>query len=255
MKKLLLLSVWAALAFNSASAQTEGKFVKISYLAYPISTHDTPPAGTQGFKEHSSVVSLAQSYKHYYSLIVNTETNESIYKLDTLIVSNKPEGMEKHNYMINNNLYYVVKNSSGNYFKYEKIFNREFYAEGKSNDIEWEILSETKKISGMNCRKAVSKKKEFLVTIWYTEDVPVAAGPVNFFGLPGLVVWSEDFSWTTELQKIEFLPHFDFVSTENKLKAEFDSSKKGKTIDESLLLVKKAELVKSMIESMKKAQN
>lgn len=233
--------------FNIASAQSGKKIIKISYSAYPISTIDTPPQNSPLFAGQEASVALAQSYKYKYSLYINTETNESIYKLDTLIRENVPVGKEKVRFMVNNNLDYVVRDANGAYFKYEKIFQREFYSEGGLKDIDWDITNETKMISGMNCRKAVSKKKAFYITVWFTDDIPISSGPVNFFGLPGLVVWSEDFSWTTEIEKVAYLDQFDFATETNKLKVKFDQNKKGKFIKEDLLLVQKADLVESML--------
>src|SRR5690606_4061619 len=112
--------------------------------------------------------SLAQSYEHKYSLYINLETNESVYKLDTLVV-NKKEGQENMNFMINSNLDFVVKEKNGSVYKHEKIFQREFYSEGNQSDIEWELTEETKTISGMKCRQAIAKDKDLLLNVWFTE--------------------------------------------------------------------------------------
>ncbi|MGX1025050.1 GLPGLI family protein [Psychroflexus sp. MBR-150] len=256
MKKLALIIF--SLVFNSITAQQLGsvfeennpKILKVSYTAYPISSYDTPPESSQNFKNHSQMVSLAQSYEHKYSLYVNLETNESIYKLDTLVV-NKKEGQENMNFMINSNLDFVVKEKNGNVYKYEQIFQREFYSEGNLNNIEWKLTDETKTISGMKCRKAIAKDEDLLLNVWFTEKIPISNGPVNYFGLPGLVVWSEDFFWTTEITNIEYINDFDFESLRKNLVEQFNKSKKGKEIKESLLIVKKNALVKSMIEQMK----
>lgn len=233
------------------SAQ-EKKFLKVSFTAYPISTIDTPPENSNLFQYHSGTVSLAQSYQFKYSLLIDLEKNQSIYKLDTLVRQNIPAGKEKVRFMINNNLSYVVKENKNKYFKYEEIFKKDFYSDGDIKDIEWEITNEEKVISGMKCKKAVSKKKEFYITVWFTEDIPVSSGPANFFGLPGLVVWSEDFSWTTELVNVEYVNEYNFEAELNSFRNKFDENKKNKEIKESLLLIKKAELVESMIDNMKK---
>jgi len=245
----LLLTFSLSIAQNTDSITTKAKILKVSYTAYPISSYDTPPKDSENYESHSKMVSLAQSYQHKYSLYINLETNESIYKLDSLVI-NKKEGQENLNFMINSTLDYVIKDSKGKVFKYEQIFQREFYSEGNKTDIEWSLTNETKVISGMNCRKAIAKNEDLLLNVWYTEEVPVTNGPVNYFGLPGLVVWSEDFFLTTEIEKIEYNNDFDFDKFKNEILTDFNKNKKGKEIKEPLLIVKKSALVKSMIEQM-----
>lgn len=78
-----------------------------------------------------------------------------------------------------------------------------------------------------------------LLTVWYTDKVPVPYGPVNYFGLPGLVIWSEDFFWTTEIEKLGYADDFDFKKEMEKINTLFEENKKGKTINESLLIIKR----------------
>lgn len=248
--KNITLNIVIFLCIFTAAAQQK-KTLRIQYVAYPISTHDAPPKDSPKYKNQGAIVALAQSYEHHYSLYVDTETLQSVYRLDTLIVKDKPKGQEGHNYMINDKLDYVVRKGQDSYLKHETIFQREFYSEGNPKDIEWEITQETRTISGMPCRKAIAKDKSLLLTVWFTDKVPVSSGPVNYFGLPGLVVWAEDFFWTTEISAIDYVEGFDLKKEIDTVNQTFDKNKKGKFIEESLLLVKKAELVKSMIEQMK----
>ena len=244
-----LLLMFSILTAQNSDSITKAKILKVSYTAFPISSYDAPPKDSENFESHSQMVSLAQSYQHKYSLYINLETNESIYKLDTLIV-NKKEGQESMNFMINSNLDYVVKDKNGKVIKYEQIFERDFYSEGNLTDIEWSLTNETKVISGMKCRKALAKKEDLLLNVWYSEEIPVANGPVNYFGLPGLVVWSEDFFLTTEIENLEYTNDFDFDKLKSEILEDFDKNKKGKEIKEPLLIVKKSALVKSMIDQM-----
>lgn len=89
------------------------------------------------------------------------------------------------------------------------------------------------------------------MNVWFTEELPVPAGPVNYFGLPGLIIWSEDFFWTTEIQKIEYSNESFFDILMSKYLTKFEKDKKGSEIKEPLLIIKKCGLVKSMIDQMK----
>ncbi len=60
-------------------------------------------------------------------------------------------------------------------------------------EFNWELHSDTMRILGFVCQKATSKVvwedgffREF--TAWFTIDIPLAYGPRNVFGLPGIVL-------------------------------------------------------------------
>jgi len=72
--------------------------------------------------------------------------------------------------------------------------------------VEWELSEETKKVGNYTVQKAsytrIVDSKRFStgmtemenvkdtlqVTVWFTPEIPVAHGPENFFGLPGLIL-------------------------------------------------------------------
>ncbi len=248
LKKLLLILFICF--FNIIFAQQNKKTIKISYNAYPTSSRDMPPPTSRYFNDMPSIIALGQSYKYKYSLFVDGENSQSIYKFDKLIRENIPAGKEKDLYTVNDFSDFVIKEKSGNFYKQEKIFQREFYSNGNNKEIEWTITNETKTISGLKCTKAVSKKEDFFLTVWFTEDISITTGPSYFLNLPGLVVWAEDFFWTIELEKIEETTEVNFDLEFEKVKKTFDNSKKDKVISEGLLLVKKAELIDSMLKQM-----
>lgn len=53
----------------------------------------------------------------------------------------------------------------------------------------WEITDDTKKISGYTCKKAISKLMGLHFEAWYTDEIPVNAGPEKYDGLPGLILY------------------------------------------------------------------
>jgi len=66
------------------------------------------------------------------------------------------------------------------------------------DEMDWEIMDETKMVGSYKCVKATtkieyySKVKDVLLTfnpvVWFTYDIPVSFGPSNLVGLPGLVL-------------------------------------------------------------------
>ena len=63
-----------------------------------------------------------------------------------------------------------------------KLTNGGIDFDGKDKLISWnwEITNETKVISGYNCKKAVSRAFNAYFSAWFTEDIPVNAGAVEF---------------------------------------------------------------------------
>ena len=192
---------------------------------------------------------MAQSYQFKYELIYDKQTNQSIFKLDTLIID-KPKELSDMNYMVNSNLNYVIQDSLSNYKKNEIIFDRKFFAYGKSSNIEWEITGDKKVISGINCRKAVPKNKSFLLNVWYAEEINIPTGPSTYFGLPGLVIFAEDFFLTIEAVSVQSVDYGKFTEEFEKYSTLYNENKGDDEIDDRILQEKKNKLIKSMIDQM-----
>lgn len=63
-----------------------------------------------------------------------------------------------------------------------------YHFEDNIPEIKWELLTETKKIGGFSCKKATGKFRGRNYTAWYTEEIPVNAGPWKLKGLSGLIL-------------------------------------------------------------------
>ncbi|MCS4304996.1 MULTISPECIES: GLPGLI family protein [Chryseobacterium] len=247
---LLILSTQKLTAQEAA----DQRIIKVSYMNMPLSSHQVSNNAGVSQESRDNDIALQSSHKFYYTLLIDPKTNRSIYKMDSTKI-NKPENQKDVQLMINDEFKYCVRQNQDSYFLNESIFNQKFYSEGKLSDIEWKITAEEKELLGFKARKAVSKKEEYLITTWYTDDIPVSSGPVNFFGLPGLVIWSEDFFRTTQMTKIEYLNNFSskFDELYTSLQQDFNTNKKKFLIKENIFLEQKAELTKSMISVMDKS--
>ena len=69
------------------------------------------------------------------------------------------------------------------------IFENTYLIKDSSRNFEWKIADETREIAGFECRKAVTKICDSVyVVAFYTDQIPVSAGPESFGGLPGLIL-------------------------------------------------------------------
>ena len=77
---------------------------------------------------------------------------------------------------------------------------------------EWELLDEEQEFRGYRCRKAQAGYLGRRWTAWYTEEIPVNAGPWLLWGLPGLIVGATDseklfqfaLRWTEEVAESRY---------------------------------------------------
>ncbi|NPA45291.1 MAG: GLPGLI family protein [Chlorobi bacterium] len=98
------------------------------------------------------------------------------------------------------------KNNDSLYYFKTDFFKKKKYIKikDKLSDIVWELLTETKKILGYNCTKAVAKYKGKDYEAWFTESLPYSDGPWKFSGLPGLIleIKSKDGTLGIEAEKL-----------------------------------------------------
>ena len=116
--------------------------------------------------------------------------------------------------------------------------------------VEWELSEETKKVGNYTVQKAsytrIVDSKRFStgmtemenvkdtlqVTVWFTPEIPVAHGPENFFGLPGLILEVQNQGRTLICEKIELNPSSDPVVIERPSKGKEITQAEFRTVQE-----------------------
>jgi GLPGLI family protein len=78
---------------------------------------------------------------------------------------------------------------AGTFSSQKEIFENTYVIKDSCRKTEWKISDETRTIAGFECRKAVTKICDSVyVVAFYTDQIPVSAGPESFGGLPGLIL-------------------------------------------------------------------
>lgn len=75
-----------------------------------------------------------------------------------------------------------------------ELAGRNWLVRDESDNYLWQITSETKRILGYTCYKATTKVKvngkdtEEELEAWFAPEVPFQFGPIDIYGLPGLIL-------------------------------------------------------------------
>ena len=69
------------------------------------------------------------------------------------------------------------------------VFESEYQLKDTIRKYEWKLTGEVRDIAGFECKKAVATICDSVVVVaFYTDQIPVKAGPENFNGLPGMIL-------------------------------------------------------------------
>ncbi len=71
----------------------------------------------------------------------------------------------------------------------KQVFENNYIIEDSLPIYDWKYLGEFREIAGYTCRKAATVLFDSVYVIaFYTEQIPVSAGPESFNGLPGMIL-------------------------------------------------------------------
>ncbi len=70
----------------------------------------------------------------------------------------------------------------------QEFMTREFLVESKLENKGWKLDPTRKKIGEYVCMKATMNLEGDTVTAWFAPEIPVPAGPADYYGLPGIVL-------------------------------------------------------------------
>ena len=76
-----------------------------------------------------------------------------------------------------------------------KSTNAEIAIKDKITQYNWTLINETKMLNGYTCFKAVTNGTRFSfkqpITAWYTKEIQINDGPLDYTGLPGFIMQVE----------------------------------------------------------------
>lgn len=147
--------------------------------------------------------------------------------------------------------------ASQRYVQEQDFMGKDFLIQGSLEAMDWVLSSETKRIGDFTAQKAsftqlvdsqrfstgmteMEKVKDTInVEVWFTTEIPVAHGPENYFGLPGLILEVHNGGRAFYCEKIELNPATEPVVIQ--------IPKKGKRVSSEEFHLLQEESVKQMI--------
>ncbi len=128
------------------------------------------------------------------SFLLIFDGNKSLFKVkERMAIGNKSGSLAR---MLPR--YYVDFSDNSVYSLHEMPGETFFVKQEIENN--WQITSEQNKIYGYECKKAILLDKEGnkKVEAWFTPNIPVNIGPLESYGLPGLILLTKSFNKTGE---------------------------------------------------------
>ena len=94
-----------------------------------------------------------------------------------------------------------VDSATGEKVTKEDVMGKAYLMQETYGPLKWTILEDTAEIEGYQCKKAVLGAGG--IEAWFTEEVPIQAGPMGYGSLPGLIVKLEMENMTFTLSSLK----------------------------------------------------
>ncbi len=101
----------------------------------------------------------------------------------------------------NNKLYTDLKEKS--FVDSKDFFGKKFLVEGNREVLKWKMTGKQKQVGEYLCQQATYQDTSQTVEAWFTPMIPVATGPGNYMGLPGLVLHVDIDNGTRQITAID----------------------------------------------------
>ncbi|AZQ43461.1 GLPGLI family protein [Nonlabens ponticola] len=258
MKKLtFLLSVVVYLAFAKANtARAQQEFKGVAYYTSKTTfkmKKDTASVKQQDPEKAEMQAMIREAFKKGSTADFKLEFSqtESMYEKEVELVAPKPSSGASITFSssgpTSSTIYKNLQDQE--FIMKDQIFGKDFLITDKLKTYQWQPTQETKQIGNYTCykatytpelteeqKKAKEEKKEDAkkgslfalmddvdptIEVWYTPEIPIANGPGEYHGLPGLILEVKERNTILLCTKIVMNPEEDF---------EIDQPRGGKTI-------------------------
>lgn len=171
---------------------------------------------------------MKQPFIDEYQLVFTQ--NESVFKTQPKLDKPDPKsgGMVISIKIMGDTDVYYKNLSENTLIKETEFFGKPFLVNDQLDSREWELHNESKTIGEYVCFKAThtpkvedeeedeNKKSKVVTTVWYTPQIPVQNGPLDYQGVPGLIMEVQRGELTIVCTKIVLNPEEEISITRPK---------------------------------------
>ena len=173
MKGILTFMLTALLAV-AASAQNKGY---ICTYEMTMSLGDKFDALEDGPMKDAIVEQMSKMEMYFTLTFVD---GKSLFVLDEERTNNPFAGQAGHTVYIDYNARQQVSQ--------ENFFGHAFLIPEELDMPAWQLGTEQQRIADRTCSKATLADSSHTTTAWFSPETPIPAGPMGYWGLPGLIV-------------------------------------------------------------------
>ena len=178
------------------------------FIAFALTAHAQQQAVIEvGYTEYQPNMRNYQKdgTSHQYILLVSGDDSKFFSPRTEYIdsLNSTPEGKSKYQEMSRSaylggkiedipradGSYYVVKSATDNkFYYYDKVGTERFCYEEDIPQLNWAVGDSTRTILGYECFLASADYHGRKWIVWFSPEIPVAAGPWKLQGVPGLIL-------------------------------------------------------------------
>lgn len=135
---------------------------------------------------HSATLYVQNEFSYYESIYLKTEKISENESEDMIIINSSMNKLNREVH-INNKTKQLTENL------FEDLFlKKPFSVTDELPRLKWQFLKGEKKFNNLICKNAKTTFRGRTYNVWYTEKIPITAGPWKLNGLPGLILFAED---------------------------------------------------------------
>lgn len=184
--KYIIFNLFLLFSFNCLSQ--EGKKIKVEYATSYIgevlseeSKRKTPSLVDM----YSGIESKIKTLK--FSLLIENSTSE-FKSISEMPKDNETSGDKMARVYTGEQTVYFRDFTNKRLIQNLDFNAKKYTAEFDFNKVNWRLENEEKLIDRYKCYKATYKYKFVNVTAWYCPSLPYSTGPIEYGGLPGLIL-------------------------------------------------------------------
>jgi GLPGLI family protein len=224
MNKIVQILVWSLMVFSAQAQVMSGQII------YERKEDWVKKINKAKYLSREEKDRMEQTWKneeeYIQKMVLNFNENMSHYTHESK-TQTSPDGTytwEADDYLITRDF------SKKTLMEYKEMLGKSYLVIDTLQAPKWKILNEIKEVAGYVCMKAstFNETKSQDVIAWFAMDLPVSAGPEEYYGLPGMILELEIDKGAVTVTAVSVFPN-----KEQKI-PDLPKKMKGKKIDVAL---------------------